>query len=142
MAKQYEVTASTRFVNRLTSGMAKLGVGRIEVLTTTGRTSGEPRQVPVSPITMGDQEYLVSPYGSVGWVHNARAKPEAMLRLGSSARPVRLEEVDAGEAAPIIAAYYARENHAREYMEAPDNPTVDYFRDTAHRFPVFRISPR
>ncbi len=47
----------------------------IEVLTTTGRTSGEPRQVPVSPIAMGGQEYLVSPYGNVGWVHNARANP-------------------------------------------------------------------
>ena len=142
MAKQYEVTASTQMVNRLTSGLAKLGIGHIEILTTTGRTSGEPRRVPISPIAMGGQEYLVSPYGSVGWVHNARARPEAMLRLGSNARPVRLEEVGADEAAPVIAAYYARENHARAYMEAPDNPTVDYFRDSAHRFPVFRVSPR
>ncbi len=65
-----------------------------------------------------------------------------MLRLGSNARPVRLEEVGPDEAAPVIAAYYARENHARAYMEAPDNPTVDYFRESAHRFPVFRVSPR
>ncbi|HEX2369011.1 MAG TPA: nitroreductase/quinone reductase family protein [Acidimicrobiia bacterium] len=142
MAKQYQVTASTRMVNRLTSGLAKLGVGRIELLTTTGRTSGEARQVPVSPIEMAGMEYLVSPYGDVGWVANTRARPEAILRLGSRARNVRLEEVGPDEAAPVIAAYYAREGHARGYMEAPDNPTVEYFRETAHRFPVFRVTPR
>ena len=142
MAKHYEVTASTRMINRLMGGAAKLGIGRTEVLTTTGRTSGEPRQVPVSPIEQSGREYIVSPYGDVGWVHNIRADPDAVLKLGSRERRVSLEEVGSDEAAPVIAAYYARESHARPYMEAPENPTVDYFRASAHRFPVFKVSPR
>jgi deazaflavin-dependent oxidoreductase (nitroreductase family) len=139
MARQYEVTGWTRFINRITSGMAKVGMGRTELLTTTGRSSKQPRQVPVSPIEVAGQEYLVSPYGEVGWVHNARAQPDAVLRLGSRKRTVNLEEVPPDDAAPVIAEYYAREGYARRFMEVPDSPSVDDFRQAADRFPVFKV---
>jgi hypothetical protein len=66
MAKKYEVTGS---INRLTSVLARLGVGRTQMMTTTGRKSGEARRVPVSPIVVDGVEYLVSPYGERAWVH-------------------------------------------------------------------------
>lgn len=69
MAKQYEVTPSTVRVNRLTSSMARLGMGRTEVMTTMGRQTGQPRAVPVSPIEIDGVKYIVSPYGEVSWVH-------------------------------------------------------------------------
>jgi hypothetical protein len=94
----------------------------------------------VSPIEVAGQEYLVSPYGEVGWVHNVRAQPDAVLRLGSRKRTVSLEEVAPEEAAPVIAEYYAREGYARRFMEAPDNPSVDDFRQAANRFPVFKVA--
>jgi hypothetical protein len=65
----------THGINRITSAVARLGVGRTQVMTTTGRKTGERRRVPVSPIVVEGVEYLVSPYGEVGWVHNVRARP-------------------------------------------------------------------
>ena len=141
MAKRYEVTSSTLRVNRLTSWMARLGVGRTEVLTTTGRHSGEPRNVPVSPIAVDGVEYVVSPYGEVGWVHNVRAEPVVSLRHGSKRRLARLEEITGPAAAPVVAAYHAREGYARPYMDVPENPGLDDFVTAAGEFPVFAVVP-
>lgn len=90
-AKRYEVTSSTRMVNRFTSWVARRGLGKIEVLTTMGRKSGQPRNVPVSPIEIDGVEYVVSPYGEVSWVRNVRANPTVTMRHGSKERRVRLE---------------------------------------------------
>ena len=57
MAKQYQATLG---INRITSAVARLGIGRTQVMTTTGRKTGEPRRVPVSPIVADGVEYLVS----------------------------------------------------------------------------------
>jgi deazaflavin-dependent oxidoreductase (nitroreductase family) len=136
MAKEYEVS---RGVNRFTSWMARRGLGRTHLMTTTGRKSGEPRQVPVSPISHDGVEYLVSPYGAVSWVHNVRANPTVELRLGSTRRTVRLEEVGGAVAAPIVAAYHARERFARPYMDVPEQPAVEDFAAASDSFPVFKV---
>jgi deazaflavin-dependent oxidoreductase (nitroreductase family) len=138
MAKQYEATQG---VNRLTSWLARRGWGRVEVMTTTGRKSGSPRQVPVSPIVVDGEEYLVSPYGVVSWVRNVRARPIVTLRHGKVHREVRLDEVTGAPAAPVVAAYYARESHPRPYMDVPESPTVSDFAERAEQFPVFRVGP-
>lgn len=137
MAKQYQPTP---IINRITSVVASLGVGRSEVMTTTGRRSGVSREVPISPIVVEGVEYLVAPYGEVAWVHNVRANPVVNLRLGSRRRRARLEEVTGEVAAPVIAAYHARERFSRPYMDVPENPTLDDFAEKADQFPVFRLS--
>ncbi|HEY7469950.1 MAG TPA: nitroreductase family deazaflavin-dependent oxidoreductase [Acidimicrobiia bacterium] len=142
MAKKYEVNASTIRVGRVMSWMARRGIGRTEILTTTGRRSGEPRRVPVSPIRVDGVEYIVSPYGTVGWVQNVRADPEATLRHGSTERPVRLEAVGGTTGAKAVAAYHAREGYARGYMDVPDDPTLEDFADRLDRFPVFEVTDR
>ena len=136
MAKKYEVTGA---INRLTSVLARLGVGRTQLMITTGRTSGQARRVPVSPIVVDGVEYLVSPYGERAWVHNVPANPMATLRHGSKQRQVRLEEV--GDRAAVVAGYYARESFSRPYMDVPENPTLDDFAARSAEFPVFRITP-
>lgn len=139
MAKPYELTPSTVRVNRMMGWMARRGLGRTELLTTTGRTSGRPRQVPVSPMFVDGTEYLVSPYGEVGWVQNVRASGVATLRHGRRERKIRLEEMTGAASAPIVAAYHARERFARPFMEVPENPSLDDFVAAADRFPVFRV---
>jgi deazaflavin-dependent oxidoreductase (nitroreductase family) len=139
MAKKYEVTASTRRVNRLTSWMARRGMGRTEVMTTTGSKSGQPRNVPVSPIVLDGVEYVVSPYGEVGWVHNVRKSPMVTFRHGSKERQTRLVEATGTSGAPAVAAYYAREGFARPFMDVPENPRLDDFVTAADRFPVFEV---
>ena len=136
MAKKYEVTGA---INRLTSALARLGVGRTELMTTIGRKSGEARRVPVSPIVLDGVEYLVSPYGERAWVHNARANPMVTLRHGPRQRQVRLEKVSDGAA--VVAGYYARESFARPYMDVPESPTVGDFAARSDQFPVFRVIP-
>jgi deazaflavin-dependent oxidoreductase (nitroreductase family) len=137
MAKQYEASALT---NRLMSWIARTGMGRTEVMTTTGRKSGEPREVPVSPLLHDGVEYIVAPYGEVGWVHNVRADPTVTLRHGFKQREVRLEEVTGSSAAVIVAEYHSREGFARPYMDVPESPTVEDFAARASQFPLFRVT--
>jgi len=137
MAKEYH---PTKGVNRLVSWMARLGIGKSVVMTTTGRKSGQSRDVPVSPIVKDGTEYVVSPYGEVAWVHNVRANPKVMMRHGSKVRSVRLEEMTDGSGAPIVAEYHAGESFARPYMDVPENPTVEDFAARSDQFPVFRVT--
>lgn len=140
MAKDYEVNTQIKVVNRMAMWLARAGIGgRITSLTTTGRNSGQPRTVPVSPIEKGDNEYLVAPYGERDWVKNVRANPTAVLRKGNNQRKVTLREVDAQEAAPVLVDYHAREGFARPFMDVPDEPTAEDFERTASAFPVFRV---
>jgi F420H(2)-dependent quinone reductase len=140
MAKQYELNPSTLRIGRVMSWMARRGIGKIQVLTTTGRKSGEPKSVPVSPIVIDGIEYLVCPYGEMGWVLNARSNPSAGLRHGSTDRQVRLIETGGEVAAKVVAAYYRREGYASQYMDVPENPTVENFERNAALFPVFEVS--
>ena len=139
MVKAYEANAT---VNRLMSWMARWGLGRTEVLTTTGRKSGQTRQVPVSPIDIEGAEYLVAPYGPVAWVKNARHDPNVTLRSGSNTRQVRLVEVSGGIAAAAVRSYYERETFPRQYMDVPETPTQADFAGRETDFPVFRVDPR
>jgi len=136
MAKKYEVT---RNVNRLMSWAARRGMGKTQLMTTTGRKSGESREVPVSPLELDGVEYVVSPYGEVSWVHNVRVNSSVTLRHGSKERQVRLEEITGPNAASAAAAYYQRESYARPYMDVPENPTEDDFTAKAALFPVFKV---
>jgi deazaflavin-dependent oxidoreductase (nitroreductase family) len=139
MARKYEVNAWTERVARMMSWMARRGIGRTEIMTTTGRKSGQPRSIPVSPIVVDGVEYIVSPYGQVGWVHNVRANPVVGLRHESTKREVRLEEAGGERAAAVVAAYHARENFARGYMDVPENPTLADFEARLDQFPVFLV---
>ena len=79
MAKSYRVTTSKRIVNQLMTLLIRLGVGpdKMHLLTVTGRKSGKPYSTPVSLVLQDGQRYLVSPYGEVNWVRNARIKSRA-----------------------------------------------------------------
>lgn len=140
LAKQYRVTLGKRLVSATTAFLARRGAGNFVVVTTTGRRSRQPRRVTVSPVSRGDVEYLVSPYGEVSWVRNVRVKPEVVMRRGELERPVRLIE-ETGEHPDLVEEYYRREAFARQYMQLPDDPAEGDFARFAHRFPVFRVDP-
>lgn len=113
--------------------VARLTSSRVATLTVAGRHSGRPRRVPVIPVTVGGERYLVSPYGESEWVRNLRAS--GVAELSRRKRPnvvVRAVEVPVAERAPVIAAY-----------RRVAGPAVDrYFTDMADPddHPVFRIS--
>lgn len=138
MAKKYVVTSVTRDVNRVTSFFARRGWGRLQLLTTTGRSSGESREVPVAPIEVGGVEYLVAPYGSVSWVKNVRANPQVQMRKGKTVRSCVLHEVT-GDAAEVLEAYWDKEPFTHQYMDVPESPSVEDFAASGDAFPVFRV---
>jgi deazaflavin-dependent oxidoreductase (nitroreductase family) len=138
VAKKYEVTAGKRVVSAIMGWAARRGLGNFVVLTTRGRKSGEPRQVTVSPITFDGVDYLVSPYGGSGWVLNVRADPHVSLTKGGTTREAELVEVT-GSRPEVVQAYYRREAFSRQFMDVPEDPTVDDFAAVAERFPVFEI---
>ena len=138
MAKNYQVTGMIRTVNWVMAWLARRGRGPAHVLTTTGRSSGDPRSVPVSPIARDGVEYLVSPYGEVAWVKNVRANPVVTLEREKTIRTCRLVEVT-GQAPEVVKAYYEREGFARKYMDVPDDPSLADFEAASAAFPVFRV---
>lgn len=137
MAKEY---IAPKTINRIAKWFARLGIGRSVVLTTVGRRTGDARQVAVSPIEVDGTEYLVSPYGEVGWVWNARSNGAASIRQGSYTRKVDLVEV--GDGADVVRSYHEREKFPRAYMDLPENPTSEDIRSSPQVFPVFRVEDR
>lgn len=138
MAKQYRMTPVKRVVSWMTKVLSRFGVGNFVVMTTVGRRSGEPREVPVAPISDDDGDYLVSPYGEVAWVRNVRADSQVRLRRGGTESTAELVEIT-GERPHLVEGYYHRESFARQFMDLPDDPSSEDFATYADRFPVFRI---
>jgi deazaflavin-dependent oxidoreductase (nitroreductase family) len=142
VAKQYVVDGRVRLFAGLMRVFTRLGIsGRVVMMTTRGRHSGEARTIPISPIEVGGRRYVVSPYGQRGWVHNVRANPSVELRRGSSVKRAVLAEVTPGEAVPVLQAYYARETITRPYFAVPADPTPADFAAVAGSHPVFAVHP-
>jgi deazaflavin-dependent oxidoreductase (nitroreductase family) len=101
---------------RWTGGRGFIGrpLGRLAVmLTTTGRRSGQRREVPVWAYTDGDALVLVATNGGrrplPGWCHNLRANPIAEVLVRREQRAVVAREADGAEYdrlwAMVTAAY-------------------------------------
>ncbi|REK20245.1 MAG: nitroreductase family deazaflavin-dependent oxidoreductase [Actinobacteria bacterium] len=139
MARIYVVTKGTRRVNKFTMWLARRGLGRQVVLTTTGRRSGEPRSVPVSPLDIKGTGYIVSPYGEVSWVKNVRENKSVHLRQGRQSRDVTLAEVPPGRRGELLHQYWKQERITRPYFDVPSDPDPSDFAAVAQQHPVFKI---
>lgn len=140
MAKQYRMSAFRRGVNAVASFVARRGKGPSWELTTVGRKSGRLRTVPVTPIEVEGSRYLVSPYGTVGWVHNIRATGTGTLRRGGQDEEITVTEVGDEEAGIVLARYHDElKRIVGAYFDVPDDPGVADFVVEATAHPVFRI---
>lgn len=143
MAKTYRATTQIRIFNRMMGVFIRLGIAprNMYLLTTRGRKTGKLYSTPVSLVEQDGQRWLVSPYGEVGWVNNARAAGEVTLSRGGSTETVRIQEAAPDESAPILKTYLKREAITRPYFHIqPDSP-LEAFVAEAPRHPVFRILP-
>jgi len=140
MAKRYRLSMFRKALNTTMSALARRGRGPAWDLTVTGRRSGEPRTVPVTPIEVDGSRYLVAPYGAVGWVHNIRAAGCAVLRRGSETDDITVVEVDGAEAGAVLMAYYTDlERIVGNYFDLPEDPEPGDFVTIVPDHPVFRI---
>lgn len=141
MAGTYRLTPFRRAIDRMMAALARRGIAPFGVasLTVPGRASGEPRTVPVTPLALDGREYLVAPYGPVGWVQNLRAAQTATLRMRGRSSRIATTEVTAPEAAPVLKRYVERTPIVRPHVGvAPDAPVAE-FEAIAPRHPVFLI---
>jgi deazaflavin-dependent oxidoreductase (nitroreductase family) len=96
-----------RFVAWLTR--RGLSVWGSRVLEVPGRTSGEPRQVPVNLLTHDGRQYLVSPRGHGQWVRNVRANDGRLdLLLGRRRTHHVARELPDADKVDVLRAYLAR----------------------------------
>jgi deazaflavin-dependent oxidoreductase (nitroreductase family) len=97
--------------NRAVAGLTRLGVSvwGSRVLEVPGRTTGEPRRVPVNLLMIDGQEYLVSPRGNGQWVRNVRANDGHLdLLLGKKRSHWIAREIADADKVPILRAYLER----------------------------------
>ncbi|MEU0886227.1 nitroreductase family deazaflavin-dependent oxidoreductase [Lentzea sp. NPDC005914] len=141
VAKTYRTTLIRRVGNVVISGAVSLGVApsHYVLLTIPGRRSGVPRTIPIRLMLHDGQEWFVAPYGVRDWVRNARAAGSAVVRRGRRSRQVRLVEVSAAVAAPVLAAYVRKEPVTRPFFDARVGDPVSAFEAEASRHPVFQV---
>lgn len=141
MAKEYQVTSMLRFANGIMMWLLRRGVNMpgMALLTLRGRRSGKVYSIPVQPVEEGGKRWLVSPYGVTNWVKNVRTTGQAGLRWGGRDQTVRLREVDAATAAPILKLYLGRTAIVRPYFDVLPEASLEAFTAEAPRHPVFQI---
>ena len=103
-------------------------LGVATTLTVAGRTSGQPRSVPVNVLEHDGHRYLVSPRGEMDWVKNLRAAGEGELKRRGSSERFRAAEVAVDDRPDIIAAYRAKwDSQVKGFFEQlpdlADHPT-------------------
>lgn len=111
----------------------RFGFGGSQTLVTTGRKSGKPVSIPVVPVTVRGQKYLVSTRGEAFWVKNLRASGAGELRAKGKVERFQATEVPIAERPPIIEAYRPVAGRVVEgyFKQLPD--PADH--------PVFRLDP-
>ena len=133
-----------KVMNPLIEGLTKLGVSfwGSRILEVRGRTSGEPRRVPVNPVSLGPDRYLVAPRGHTQWVRNLRAAGEGQLLLGRRREHFTARELADSEKEDVLRAYLRRWKwEVGQFFDGvgPDSPPEEFAR-IAPDHPVFRIS--
>ena len=145
MAKTGSPPRWLKHVNKVIILMNRLGL-TIEngaVLTVAGRRTGAPRRLPVSVMRWEGQRYLLAGYPDAEWPRNVRAAGgAATLAVARRVESIRLSELDAAAAEPILRAWPARiPKGAKIMLDAGVVPDVTpgSFAALAGRCAVFRI---
>jgi deazaflavin-dependent oxidoreductase (nitroreductase family) len=92
--------AYVRKPNSLVRALLRLGVpmGPNTLLTVRGRTSGQPRTVPVAVTEADGRRWVIGAYGDVNWVRNLRAAGGGEIVLDGRPTKVTAVELDKTEA--------------------------------------------
>jgi len=141
VATVYRFGPGRRLVNRLIRGLLALGLGPrfTYLLGVRGRASGRIYSTPVTLVQEGGRRWLVSPYGEVGWVKNARAAGRVTLQRGGRSEEVALTEVDPAASAVVLKHYVTRIPIVRPYFDATPDSDLAAFTAEARHHPVFEI---
>jgi deazaflavin-dependent oxidoreductase (nitroreductase family) len=120
---------------RLTGGrFVKVGPMDALLLTTTGRVSGERRDVALNYLPDGDSYIVVASYAGEdrdpAWWRNLKTDPDAEVRVSGARVRVRAREVDGAERERLWARIVAKDPAYDEYQHR-----------TKRRLPVVVLKP-
>jgi deazaflavin-dependent oxidoreductase (nitroreductase family) len=131
--------------NKVISRLQRMGIafGPMQMLTVNGRLSGEPRTFPIAVLPLSGGKYIVQAFPKAAWVANVRAADTVTLTRGRRSSTVRLVEVPAEEARPLLREVVATQpaSAAKRYVTTglASSPTPDGVAAAAERIAVFRI---
>lgn len=131
-----------RLFGRLLVFLIRIGVvrGHFYVLEVRGRKTGKRIALPVDPLDLGGQRYLVCPRGESGWVKNLRAAGELTLVRALHRTRYAVKEISANERAPVLKAYLdSFSGEVQRFFPVPKDSPVEEFTLLAPRYPVFRL---
>jgi deazaflavin-dependent oxidoreductase (nitroreductase family) len=133
-------------MNKLMMALQRLGVptGPAMVLTVVGRKSGRPRSTPMTPFKFDGGLYVVAGYPGADWAANARAAGTGTLARGRRSRQVRIVELTADEARPVLRAFPTEVPVGVGFAKRSgmvDAGTADEFEALAGQLAVFRFEP-
>jgi len=138
-----------KYVNKLFMVMLRLGVpvSRREapmILTVPGRKTGKPRSTPVTPMNIDGKRYVVNGYPGADWVRNVRAARQVTLTRGRRSERVRMVELSAEDARPVLGDFPDQVPTGVDLMKRAGvltTGTADELEGLAGHLPVFRIDP-
>jgi deazaflavin-dependent oxidoreductase (nitroreductase family) len=132
--------------NKVFVGMSRLGLSfggeSPVVLTVTGRQSGRERSTPVTPMTVGGQEYVVAGFPGADWVANVRAGGDVTVARGRKVRRVNMVELSADDSRPLLRAFPEKVPTGVGFMKRAGLVTdgrPEEFEALAGRIAVFRL---
>ena len=133
-------------MNKLMLAVQRLGIptGPAMVLTVPGRRSGVPRSTPMTPFEFQSGLYVVAGYPGADWAANARAAGIGTLARGRRARSVKIVELSAEEARPVLRAFPTEVPVGVAFAKRSGmvrDGTADEFEALAGRLAVFRFEP-
>jgi deazaflavin-dependent oxidoreductase (nitroreductase family) len=133
-------------MNKVMIAVQKLGIptGPAMVLTVPGRKSGQPRSTPMTPFEFDGGLYVVAGYPGAHWAANARTAGNGTLSKGRRSRQVKIVELTAEQARPILRVYPAEVPVGVAFAKRSGmvrDGTSDEFEALAGRIAVFRFDP-
>ncbi|MBV8861043.1 MAG: nitroreductase family deazaflavin-dependent oxidoreductase [Mycobacterium sp.] len=135
--------ANKVFIRMSRLGMSFGGESPV-VLTVAGRKSGRQRSTPVTPMTVDGREYVVAGFPGADWVANVRAAGEATVARGRSVRCVKMVELSADNARPLLRAFPIEVPAGVGFMKRSglvSEGRPEEFEALAGRCAVFRLDP-
>ncbi|MEU7814812.1 deazaflavin-dependent nitroreductase [Pseudonocardia sp. NPDC049154] len=134
-------------VNAVLLVARRFGLGwtrELPVLVLPGRRTGKLRHTPVSVLEFEGGRYLLAGFPGADWAANARAAGVGTLAVGRQEERVRLVELSADEAVPVLRAWPVRIPQGAKIMrDAGVVPDLDpdTFAALAGRCAAFRLEP-
>src|SRR5262245_24841459 len=117
------------------------------LITIRGRTSGEPRTVPIAIIDVQGRRWVWSPYGETNWVKNLRAAGRARITFRRREEEVIAVELDQAERLAFfrdVLAPTARPmvfGLGMPFIRYIDRTDLDHPDEAAVGRPVFELRP-